>query len=124
MGWSRGGWSGCSRPAREGAGAARGVAPGGAGGHGAAGELEEVTATTPFHRRNPRTAVGATADGRLLIVTVDGRQPGHSVGMSLRELAELFVRLGARSAMNLDAAAADPGSTAGLLEWLAAQGAG
>jgi len=57
-------------------------------------------------------------------VTVDGRQPGHSVGMSLRELAELFVRLGARSAMNLDAAAADPGSTAGLLEWLAAQGAG
>ncbi|MET0834860.1 MAG: phosphodiester glycosidase family protein, partial [Actinomycetota bacterium] len=61
-----------------------------------------VDGTTPFHRRNPRTAVGATADGRLLIVTVDGRQPGHSVGMSLRELAELFVRLGARSAINLD----------------------
>ena len=140
-----------------------------------------VDGTTPFHRRNPRTAVGATADGRLLIVTVDGRQPGHSVGMSLRELAELFVRLGARSAINLDgggsttmvldctvvnrvsdpqerrvptallvlrepappappaeaamapeaeaaaqradldAAAADPGSTAGLLQWLAAQ---
>jgi exopolysaccharide biosynthesis protein len=61
-----------------------------------------VDGTTPFHRRNPRTAVGATADGRLLIVTVDGRRPGHSVGMSLRELAELFVRLGARSAINLD----------------------
>ena len=61
-----------------------------------------VDGTTPFHRRNPRTAVGATADGRLLIVTVDGRQPGHSVGMSLRELAELFVGLGARSAINLD----------------------
>jgi len=61
-----------------------------------------VDGTTPFHRRNPRTAVGATGDGKLLIVTVDGRQPGHSVGMSLRELAELFVRLGARSAMNLD----------------------
>jgi exopolysaccharide biosynthesis protein len=61
-----------------------------------------VDGTTPFHRRNPRTGVGATADGRLLLVTVDGRQPGHSVGMSLREFAELFVGLGARSAINLD----------------------
>jgi exopolysaccharide biosynthesis protein len=61
-----------------------------------------VDGTTPFHRRNPRTAVGATADERLLLVTVDGRQPGHSVGMSLRELAELFVTLGARTAINLD----------------------
>jgi hypothetical protein len=61
-----------------------------------------VDGTTPFHRRNPRTAVGATADGRLLLVTVDGRQPGYSVGMSLRELAELFVGLGAQAAINLD----------------------
>lgn len=61
-----------------------------------------VDGTTPFHRRNPRTGVGATADGRLLLVTVDGRQPGVSVGMSLREFAELFVGLGATSAINLD----------------------
>jgi exopolysaccharide biosynthesis protein len=61
-----------------------------------------VDGTTPFHRRNPRTGVGATADGRLLLVTVDGRQPGWSVGMSLREFAELFVRLGAQAAINLD----------------------
>jgi hypothetical protein len=47
-----------------------------------------VDGTTPFHRRNPQTAVGATADGKLLIVTVDGRQPGHSVGMSLREVSD------------------------------------
>ena len=61
-----------------------------------------VDGTTPFHRRNPRTGVGATADGRLLLVTVDGRRPGHSVGMTLREFAELFVGLGATSAINLD----------------------
>jgi hypothetical protein len=61
-----------------------------------------VDGTTPFHRRNPRTGVGATADGRLLLVTVDGRQPGWSVGMSLREFAELFVGLGAQAAINLD----------------------
>ena len=46
--------------------------------------------------------MGATGDGRLLLVTVDGRQPGWSVGMSLRELAELFVGLGAQAAINLD----------------------
>jgi hypothetical protein len=61
-----------------------------------------VDGTAPFFRRNPRTAVGATADGRLLLVTVDGRLPGHSVGMTLRELAELFIRLGAVRALNLD----------------------
>jgi exopolysaccharide biosynthesis protein len=61
-----------------------------------------VDGTTPFHRRNPRTGVGATADGRLLLVTVDGRQPDHSVGMTLREFAELFVGLGAQAAINLD----------------------
>ena len=61
-----------------------------------------VDGTAPFFRRNPRTGVGATADGRLLLITVDGRLPGHSVGMTLREFAELFVRLGAVRALNLD----------------------
>ncbi|CAN5654143.1 hypothetical protein BH23GEM3_BH23GEM3_18950 [soil metagenome] len=52
--------------------------------------------------RHPRTAVGWRGDGTLLLVTVDGRQPQHSVGMSLAELAELFRRLGAVEALNLD----------------------
>jgi hypothetical protein len=51
---------------------------------------------------NPRTAVGATADGRLLLVVVDGRQPGYSSGISLRDLAELMSSLGAHNAINLD----------------------
>ena len=38
--------------------------------------------------RHPRTAVGHSQDGRtLFLVTVDGRQPGYSVGMTLAELA-------------------------------------
>lgn len=53
--------------------------------------------------RHPRTAVGITSDGRkVLFVTVDGRQPGHSVGMTLRELASLMLKLGAYEALNLD----------------------
>lgn len=55
-----------------------------------------------YHSRHPRTGVGARADGTLLFVTVDGRQPHTSVGMSLSELTDLFVELGAVSAINLD----------------------
>lgn len=51
----------------------------------------------------PRSAVGLDkANRRLFIVVVDGRQPGYSEGASLDELAELFISLGAHTAMNLD----------------------
>ena len=53
--------------------------------------------------RNPRTAVGQTADGRILLVAVDGRQPGYSTGLTNFELALLMMRLGAVTASALDA---------------------
>jgi hypothetical protein len=53
--------------------------------------------------RNPRTAIGQQADGRVLLVVVDGRQPGYSAGMTNFELAQAMVRLGAVTAMGLDA---------------------
>lgn len=49
----------------------------------------------------PRSAAGVTRDGRLLLVTVDGRQR-RSVGVSLHEMARLMRQLGAVEAMNLD----------------------
>lgn len=52
--------------------------------------------------REPRTAVGLTPEGRLLLVTVDGRVPGHSKGIALAELAQLFLELGATEALNWD----------------------
>ena len=61
-----------------------------------------VDGTSPYFQRNPRTAIAHKADGSVLLVTVDGRGAGGSAGMSLRELAELLVRLGAVDAMNLD----------------------
>ena len=53
-------------------------------------------------RRNPRTLAGIRRDGRLLLVTVDGRQPDWSVGASFEESADLMRALGAREALNLD----------------------
>jgi uncharacterized protein YigE (DUF2233 family) len=52
--------------------------------------------------RHPRTAVGTTRDGRLLLVVVDGRQGKYSAGMTLAELTTLMTRLGAENALNLD----------------------
>jgi exopolysaccharide biosynthesis protein len=52
--------------------------------------------------RAPRTALGVTPNQHLLLVIVDGRQPGYSDGMTLIELAKLMHDLGAKDAMNLD----------------------
>ncbi len=54
-------------------------------------------------KRHPRTAAGVSADGHTLwLVAADGRQPGYSVGLTLPELAQLFISLGADDALNLD----------------------
>jgi hypothetical protein len=57
---------------------------------------------TYFCERNPRTAIGTTADGKVLLVVVDGRAPGVSLGMTLGALAREMVSLGAVWAVNLD----------------------
>lgn len=51
--------------------------------------------------RHPRSAVGITADGEVILVTVDGRN-ARAHGMSLPELAFLLRQAGAREALNLD----------------------
>ena len=52
--------------------------------------------------RHPRTAVGFSQDSSTLyLVTVDGRRESDS-GMSLVELGDLMLRLGAHDAMNFD----------------------
>lgn len=52
---------------------------------------------------HPRTGVGLADGGKtLVLVVVDGRQKEHSIGMSLRDFAEIFVRQGCSDAINLD----------------------
>ena len=51
---------------------------------------------------HPRTAIGIDHDtGQLLLLVVDGRQ-AISRGLTMKELAKLFQRLGAEDALNLD----------------------
>jgi hypothetical protein len=64
--------------------------------------LEQFT-STQLSLRNPRTAVGQRADGRIVLVAVDGRRAGYSVGMTNFELAQTMVRLHCVTASALDA---------------------
>lgn len=50
----------------------------------------------------PRTAVGVIDDNHLVFVVVDGRQDGYSAGVTLTELADIMIDLGATTAYNLD----------------------
>lgn len=52
--------------------------------------------------RHPRTAIGATEDGKLVIVVCDGRNKRGSAGMTLPELADKMISLGCVEAINLD----------------------
>ncbi|MCL2569197.1 MAG: phosphodiester glycosidase family protein [Oscillospiraceae bacterium] len=50
----------------------------------------------------PRTALGIRPDGSVILYTVDGRISGHSAGITLSELADEMIALGASEVINLD----------------------
>lgn len=50
---------------------------------------------------NPRTAIGQRADGAMLLLTIDGRQPS-SMGATYEDLIEIMMNYGAVNAANLD----------------------
>ena len=63
--------------------------------------MEEGFGTGSIPGVHPRTAIGQTADGGLLLLVVDGRQD-ISRGVSLSELGRILIEAGAVDAMNLD----------------------
>jgi hypothetical protein len=53
--------------------------------------------------RHPRSVAGVSKDRRyLVLMVVDGRQPGYSEGVTTAEAADWAYRLGAYDALNLD----------------------
>lgn len=64
-------------------------------------EKEGFNPATHSDKRHPRTAIGFTADGRVLLATADGRQRS-SVGLTTAEMVEFLRSLGAVDAVMLD----------------------
>jgi exopolysaccharide biosynthesis protein len=66
-------------------------------------EQGRVTAGTGEDNPEPRTAVALDkAAKKLIIVVVDGRQPGYSEGVTLAELGEIILENEGYFGMNLD----------------------
>jgi len=63
--------------------------------------LEDFT-NDQVTERDPRAGVGQLADGRVVLVAVDGGRPGYSVGLTSFELAQTMQRLGAITASAVD----------------------
>jgi exopolysaccharide biosynthesis protein len=64
--------------------------------------INEELDTAAFNRlRHPRTCLGIKPNGRVILLTVDGRND-NSAGMSLFELTKIMTWLGCKSAINFD----------------------
>lgn len=67
------------------------------------GRINDFAPLEPFgFTRHPRTAVGVTKNGEVILAVVDGRIPEHSNGASLVDLAKLMISYGADRALNMD----------------------
>lgn len=52
--------------------------------------------------KHPRTAMGYTKDGRLILLVIEGRFPGKAEGATLVQAARMLKELGCEEALNLD----------------------
>jgi hypothetical protein len=51
---------------------------------------------------HPRSAIGYTRDGRIIVLAVQGRTPGIAAGVTLSQEAKMLHDLGCEEALNLD----------------------
>jgi exopolysaccharide biosynthesis protein len=69
--------------------------------------IDDVEIDTNFGNHSiqgeqPRTAIGVIDENHLVVVVIDGRDTGYSRGVTMTELADIMVSLGATTAYNLD----------------------
>jgi hypothetical protein len=77
-----------------------------------AGRVVAPAGTSGFLGRNPRTIAGTTSDGKLALITIDGRSR-TSAGVTLWEAAQVAKSLGLVEALNLDGGGSTVMSIAG-----------
>ena len=65
-------------------------------------DAHEALTPVQLRGRDPRTAIGQRADGTIVMVAVDGRQPRWSIGITNWDLALALVRYGCVNGFALD----------------------
>lgn len=63
---------------------------------------EEELVVIDNHTSRARSAIGHTADGKVILLAVEGNNPEGGAGLDLEELAELLKSMGCTGAINLD----------------------
>ena len=63
--------------------------------------LPQIRRGYRFRKADPRTALGYN-DEKLFLLVADGRQHGYSSGMSMYDVAQAMIELGAKEVINLD----------------------
>ena len=66
------------------------------------GEIAVATTDDYYTSRASRTCVGITADGKVVLMVLDGRQEPFSTGGSAEEIAQIMLDAGCVTAINLD----------------------
>ena len=66
------------------------------------GEIAVAASTNYYNNRASRTCVGITADGKVVLMVLDGRQEPFSAGGSAQEIAQIMFDAGCVQAINLD----------------------
>ncbi|MBE6933611.1 MAG: hypothetical protein E7462_00935 [Ruminococcaceae bacterium] len=66
------------------------------------GEIAVSKTDNYYTSRAPRTAVGITKTGKVVLMVLDGRQEPYSCGGSMQEIAQIMFEAGCVEAVNLD----------------------
>lgn len=63
---------------------------------------ENEVPVTPRNKLDPRTFIGSTSRGKVVLITADGRDEKGSVGLTYAEMGAIMRALGCYQAVNLD----------------------
>lgn len=66
------------------------------------GEIAVTASSDYYNNRASRTCVGITADNKVVMMVLDGRQEPFSAGGSSEEIAQIMLEAGCVTAINLD----------------------
>jgi hypothetical protein len=67
-----------------------------------ANNIERKFAGNAIKDKHPRSGMGYTSDGQLILLAIEGRFPGKAEGATLEQMAAMFKQIGCVEALNLD----------------------